>query len=81
MSAAEYEKVRAADQKKKDAAYQKNIAKAGKFQDFTKFYIARGTDTDDKWVKTAGRGHTFAKTKYDYSGKKDEAKMYDGAKF
>ncbi|KAI2501245.1 hypothetical protein MHU86_13189 [Fragilaria crotonensis] len=77
LSAAEYQKIREAEKKKKDSIYQKNVAKAGKFQDFTKFYIQRGTDTDDKWVKSVTRGHTMAKTKYDFSGAKDENKKFE----
>ena len=77
MSAAEYQKIREEEKKKKDSIYQKNVAKAGKFQDFTKFYIQRGTDTDDKWAKSVTRGHTMAKTKYDYSGSKDENKKFE----
>jgi hypothetical protein len=80
LTKAQYEKVRAEEQKKKDAIYQKNVAKAGKFLDFTQWYKDRGTDISDKWIKSATRGHTMAKTKYDYSGSKDEAKKYDGIK-
>ena len=80
LSAAEYEKIRAKDKKEKDCKYQENAAKAGEFQDYTEFYVKRGTDTTDKWVKTVSRGHTFAKTKYDFSGQKDDAKTYDGSK-
>jgi hypothetical protein len=68
MSKAEYEKIRAADQAKKDQNYKKNVAKAFKYQDFDSFYLKRGTDPSGSWLKAPGRGHTFAKTKYDYSG-------------
>ena len=54
---------------KKAANYQKNVAKAGKFLDYTKFYQDRGTDTSQSWFKSVTRGHTMAKTKYDWSGK------------
>lgn len=68
MTAEQYKKVRAADQKKKDETYKRNVSKAFKFQDFDQFYLKRGTNPDGAWLKAAGRGHTFAKTKYDYSG-------------
>ena len=68
MSAAQYKKIRAADQSKKDSNYQKNVSKAGKFQDFDQFYIKRGTSEGGNWLKAPGRGHTFAKTKFDFSG-------------
>jgi hypothetical protein len=55
LSAAEYEKIRAKDKKEKDCKYQENAAKAGEFQDYTEFYVKRGTDTTDKWVKTVSR--------------------------
>jgi hypothetical protein len=81
LTAAQYAKVRNKDQAKKDKNYQKNVAKAGKYIDFTKWYLDRGTDVSDKWVKTVSRGHTFAKTKYDFSGKaSDDQKNYDGSK-
>lgn len=75
LSAAEYNKVRGKDQKKKDAFYSKNVAKAGKFKDYTEFYIKRGTDVNDKWAKSASLGHDMAKTKYDWSGKVNEVPL------
>ena len=71
LSKAEYEKIRSADQAKKDANYAKNVAKAGKFTDYTAWYRKRGTDTNDSWIKSATRGHEMAKTKYDWSGSSD----------
>jgi hypothetical protein len=68
LTAAQYKNVRDKDQKKKDDGYKRNINKAFKFQDFDQFYLKRGTSPDGAWLKSAGRGHTFAKTKYDYSG-------------
>jgi hypothetical protein len=68
LTAEQYKKVRATDQKKKEQGYQKNVAKAFKFQGFDDFYLKRGTSEGGAWLKAAGRGHTFAKTKYDYSG-------------
>uniref|UniRef100_A0A7S1YHB9 Uncharacterized protein n=1 Tax=Grammatophora oceanica TaxID=210454 RepID=A0A7S1YHB9_9STRA len=79
LSATDYQKVRDSDQAKKNASYSKAKSKAGKFLDYTKFYTQRGTDTSDAWFKSAGRGHTFAKTKYDFSGGKNEQKNYDGS--
>uniref|UniRef100_A0A7S1VRA8 PS II complex 12 kDa extrinsic protein n=1 Tax=Grammatophora oceanica TaxID=210454 RepID=A0A7S1VRA8_9STRA len=76
LSKSEYEKVRSADQKVKDERYAKNVKKAGKFQDYTKFYIQRGTDTSDSWIKSVTRGHDMAKTKYDWSGKTETAKKW-----
>lgn len=80
MSATEYNKIRNRDSAKKQANYQKNVAKAFKFQDYTDFYLKRGTDTKDDWKKSVTLGHTMAKTKYDYSGKQDLQKGYDGSK-
>jgi hypothetical protein len=68
LSPAQYKKIRDAEQKKKDDNYKRNVSKAFKFQDFDQFYLKRGTAEGGKWLKEAGRGHTFAKTKYDYSG-------------
>ena len=68
LTAEQYKKVRAADQQKKDETYKKNVSKAFKFQDFDQFYLKRGTSEGGAWLKAAGRGHTFAKTKYDYTG-------------
>lgn len=53
---------------KREANYKRNVGKAFKFQDFDAFYLKRGTQEGGTWLKQAGRGHTFAKTKYDYSG-------------
>ena len=68
LTKSQYEAVRKADQDKKDASYKKAVSKAFKFQGFDDFYAKRGTEEGGKWLKSAGRGHTFAKTKYDYSG-------------
>lgn len=75
LSKAEYEKIRANDQKKRDENYKKNVAKAGKYIDFTDWYKKRGTDTEDSWIKSVTRGHTMVKTKYDYSGSQDNKKL------
>lgn len=78
LSKAAYQKVRDADQAKKNSNYQKNVAKAGKFSDYTAFYMKRGTDTSESWAKSVTKGHDMAKTKYDWSGQKNEAPMYTG---
>jgi hypothetical protein len=71
-TAAEYAKVRARDDKKKTENYAKNVQKAFKFEDFTQFYLKRGTNEGGSWLKSPTLGHRMAKTKYDYSGKKIE---------
>ena len=68
LSADEYRKVRAKDASKAKAKYDYNVKKAGKFLGFDEFYQKRGTDPSGTWLKAPGRGHRFAKTKYDYSG-------------
>lgn len=73
LTKAQYEAVRKGEVAKKAANYQKNVAKAGKFLDYTKFYLDRGTDIKQDWIKTVTRGHTMAKTKYDWSGSQDQA--------
>ena len=79
LSAEEYKKVRAADAAKASANYEKNVKKAFKYTDFTDFYLKRGTSEGGSWLKSAGRGHTFAKTKYDYSGASDDTKGWGDA--
>lgn len=79
MTAAEYQKIRDSDDNKKASGYAKNVAKAGKFLDYTKFYTDRGTDTGANWYKSVTKGHRMAKTKYDYSGASlSDDKKYDG---
>ena len=68
----QYEKVRAAEVAKKAARYDKNVAKAGKFIDYTEWYIKRGTDTKAEWKNDVNLGHSMAKTKYDWSGLTDK---------
>lgn len=79
MSKAEYEKIRKADAAKKEANYQRNVKKAGVFEDYTAFYTKRGTDTKQAWYKDPNRGHRMAKTKYSFDTSKD-GKNYDGSK-
>jgi hypothetical protein len=73
----QYEKARAAEQTKKNERYAKNVKKAGVFQDYTAFYIKRGTDTTDAWSKSVTKGHDMAKTKFDWSGATDTNKNSD----
>mmetsp|Transcript_22563 Transcript_22563/g.49208 ORF Transcript_22563/g.49208 Transcript_22563/m.49208 type:complete len:161 (-) Transcript_22563:252-734(-) len=75
----QYKAVRNQDAQKAAARYQKNVAKAGKFLDFDKFYEQRGTSEGGNWLKAPGRGHTFAKTKYDFSGEQDDTKGWGDA--
>lgn len=79
LTAAQYAKIRKEEEAKKKAKYEMNVKKAGKFLGFDDFYNKRGTDADGAWLKAPGRGHTFAKTKYDYSGGKDETKGWSDA--
>ena len=80
LTAAEYQKIRAKDDAKKEANYQRNVAKAGVFEDYTEWYKKRGTDTSQAWAKSATRGHRMAKTKYDFDTFK-AGKKYDGGFF
>ena len=72
LTAAQYENIRSQEASKKAANYQRNVAKAGKFLDYTDFYTKRGTDTSEAWSKSVTKGHDMAKTKYDWSGSVDQ---------
>ena len=76
MTASQYNSIRAQEAAKKEANYQRNVKKAFKFINFTDFYLKRGTSEGGSWLKSAGRGHEFVKTKYDWSGKKDDVKPF-----
>lgn len=76
LTQAQYNSIRKAEAAKKEANYQRNVAKAGKFLDFTKFYLQRGTKEGGEWMKQPGRGHTFVKTKYDWTGQKNDVKPF-----
>ena len=78
LTASQYQAIRDRDDKKKAANYERNVKKAGVFEDFTDFYLKRGTDTSQAWAKSATRGHRMAKTKYDFDTSK-AGKKYDGA--
>mmetsp|Transcript_2328 Transcript_2328/g.1646 ORF Transcript_2328/g.1646 Transcript_2328/m.1646 type:complete len:163 (+) Transcript_2328:36-524(+) len=73
----QYAAIRKKEDEKKKANYQKNVAKAGKFLDYTQFYLDRGTDVGEKWFQSPTRGHRMAKTKYDWSGKTDPSKKQE----
>eukprot|EP00429_Kryptoperidinium_foliaceum_P013171 CAMPEP_0176031968 /NCGR_PEP_ID=MMETSP0120_2-20121206/15771_1 /TAXON_ID=160619 /ORGANISM="Kryptoperidinium foliaceum, Strain CCMP 1326" /LENGTH=153 /DNA_ID=CAMNT_0017365275 /DNA_START=92 /DNA_END=553 /DNA_ORIENTATION=- len=79
LTASQYQAIRDRDNKKKAANYERNVKKAGIFEDFTEFYKKRGTDTSQSWAKSATRGHRMAKTKYDFADIAKDAKKYDGA--
>lgn len=84
MTKAQYEQVRQNDQNKLNANYQRNVAKGGKFQNFTSWYSKRGTAVGGGYRDQANNGHTMCKTKYDWSGEKKgtangvESAMYTG---
>ena len=67
LTKAQYEKIRSDADKKKAANYERNVKKAFKFQDYTDFYMKRGSDENGSWMKLPNRGHDMAKTKYDWS--------------
>ena len=66
--------------KKKADNYSKNEAKAGKFTDFTDWYRDRGTAEAGSWLNDKTLGHTYAKTKYDWSGTNKDFKKIDSGK-
>eukprot|EP00586_Coscinodiscus_wailesii_P001386 CAMPEP_0172480788 /NCGR_PEP_ID=MMETSP1066-20121228/6215_1 /TAXON_ID=671091 /ORGANISM="Coscinodiscus wailesii, Strain CCMP2513" /LENGTH=165 /DNA_ID=CAMNT_0013242459 /DNA_START=163 /DNA_END=660 /DNA_ORIENTATION=+ len=76
LTAAQYDKIRKEQEAAKAANYQRNVAKAGKFLDYTDFYKKRGTDIGQDWIKSVTRGHTMVKTKYDWSGETDTAASF-----
>eukprot|EP00520_Triparma_pacifica_P016094 CAMPEP_0118634040 /NCGR_PEP_ID=MMETSP0785-20121206/1325_1 /TAXON_ID=91992 /ORGANISM="Bolidomonas pacifica, Strain CCMP 1866" /LENGTH=169 /DNA_ID=CAMNT_0006524969 /DNA_START=512 /DNA_END=1021 /DNA_ORIENTATION=+ len=68
MNAAQYNAMRAKERKAKEDNYARNVAKGGKFEDYTEFYKQRGTDLNGSWLKSVTRGHKMVKTKYDWGG-------------
>ena len=78
LTKAQYEKIRADEDKAKAANYDRNVKKAGVFTDYTAFYTKRGTDEGGAWMKQPNRGHDMAKTKYDWSGETNQAPAYTG---
>jgi hypothetical protein len=79
LTQAQYAAIRSSDEKKKDSSYSKAASKAFKYLGFNEFYKKRGTDLNQGWKKDLTLGHRMAKTKYDYSGKKQEAKLFESA--
>lgn len=73
LTPAQYTKLREQEVAKKEQNYDRNVKKAGKFQDYTEFYLKRGTELSQGWIKSVTRGHEMVKTKYDWSGKKQES--------
>jgi hypothetical protein len=72
LTAAQFNKVRADASKKKSARYDMNVKKAGVFEDYTEFYLKRGTDKKQDWKNSGTLGHRMAKTKYDWTGLSDK---------
>lgn len=80
LTAAQYQKFREQEAKKKADNYSRNVKKAGIFTDYTEWYKKRGTDLSDAWAKNKNTlGHNMAKTKYDWSGNGDR-RQYRGKK-
>merc|ERR1712232_15597 len=71
LSRAQYAAFRKKEQQKKAANYNRNVAKAGVFIDYTDWYIQRGTDIKQDWKETVTNGHRMAKTKYDWQGEEN----------
>lgn len=61
--------------KKKESNYAKNVKKAGIFEDYTEFYTKRGTELNQSWKKDVNLGHVMVKTKFDWSGGKDNKEI------
>lgn len=82
LTEAQYKKLRAQEQKKKQDNYTRNVKKAGVFEDFTEFYKKRGTEEGGSWLKSAALGHRMAKTKYDWGdGVEADSKKFESTKF
>lgn len=77
LTAAQYAAIRAKDQQKKEENYKRNVNKAFKFLGYDEFYKSRGTDLSGTWKKDVNLGHRMAKTKFDWSGKKNEVKGFE----
>jgi len=72
LSKADYMKVRNNDDQKKKKQYSKVMSKVGSSTSFYSWYKSRGTDKGDKWLDADGRGHAFAKTKYNWGAEDDD---------
>merc|ERR1711937_1134781 len=74
LTAKQYDEIRKGQVRKKQENYAKNVAKAGIFEDYTDWYIKRGTDLSQDWAKNKNTlGHRMAKTKYDWAGNKGKS--------
>merc|ERR1712232_1113433 len=78
LTADEYNKIRGNEAAKKKANYDRNVKKAGIFINYTEWYKKRGTDLNQKWAKSATRGHEMAKTKYDWQNIEGGKRAYRG---
>merc|ERR1712176_800888 len=79
LTKAQYQAIRDKEDKKKAANYQRNVKKAGVFENYTEFYLKRGTSMDFKWADGITNGHKMVKTKFDWSGRKDETKAFESS--
>jgi len=68
LTKAQYEKIRADADGKKAANYKRNVAKAGIFENYTEFYLKRGTEENGSFLNMPNNGHKMVKTKFDWSG-------------
>jgi len=68
LTKAQYEKVRGATTQKRNANYAKNVKKAGIFENYTDFYLKRGTSEGGSFLNMPNLGHRMVKTKWDWSG-------------
>lgn len=55
----QYAQVRATEAKKKADNYQRNVQKAGVFEDFTAWYSKRGTELGQGWKKKVTLGRKY----------------------
>ena len=63
----QYAKVRAEEAKKKADNYNRNVAKAGVYEDFTAWYAQRGTELGQSWKKKVTLGRKFVRRMIGYS--------------
>jgi len=68
LTKAQYEKIRAGQDDKKKSNYKKNVDKAGIFENYTEFYVKRGTEEGGSFLNMANNGHKMVKTKFDWTG-------------
>jgi len=53
---------------RKKSNYKKNVDKAGIFENYTEFYVKRGTEEGGSFLNMANNGHKMVKTKFDWTG-------------